>query len=115
MNQGRENLEQSGSPFSQNKKDMEKIERKAYQNTIQQTSSEKLMQGDEANKFLDYLLSETNGIPVYQTDNPLNRCSGYFDDGKKWIAFYNLSGSCWVEEFDTEDEAKNYVDDTKSD
>lgn len=75
---------------------MEKVERKAYQNTIQQTSSEKLMQGDEANKFLDYLLSETNGIPVYQTDNPLNRCSGYFDDGKKWIAFYNLSGSCWL-------------------
>ena len=34
---------------------------------------------------------------------------GYFKDTDKWVAFDNTDGYCWVEEYDTEEEAKDYI------
>ena len=47
----------------------------------------------------------TGKYPAYEGD------MGYYQDKKtdKWVAFDNISCDCWIEEFDSEEEALKWI------
>ncbi len=62
--------------------------------------------GEEARIVCDLILrNEDYSTPIegYEV------CSvGFWREGDKWIAYDNTTGDCWVEEFKTRVEAKEY-------
>lgn len=73
----------------------------------------KCYKGDVAKRIYEYIVRNEKTIkkgPVFRDiiypDVPV---SGYFQDGKSWLAFDNTNGCCWVEEFDLEEHARLYA------
>lgn len=63
--------------------------------------------GQEAKKVCEAILSnEDYDTPIPGYDH---LSSGYWKECGKWIAYDNTTGDCWMEEFDTLKEAKQYV------
>jgi len=67
-----------------------------------------VLTGKEAKRTLGRLLTVDDGrlIPSY----PKPYISGYYWDIDLWVAFDNSQGRCWIEQFETEDEAKDWLD-----
>lgn len=62
--------------------------------------------GDEAKRVVNEILeNETpgKGYPLHAG------AKGYYVDNDKYVAFDNLTQDCWMEEFDTEKEAKKWL------
>lgn len=66
----------------------------------------KIYKGEEARIVCDLILRNEDystpieGYEVFST--------GYWFERDRWVAFDNLDGECWVEEFKTKKEAKEY-------
>lgn len=53
----------------------------------------------------------TTAKEILLGNNTQNGFKGYFLDEKKWVAFDNNSGDCWVEEFNNEEMAICWLED----
>ena len=73
-------------------------------------SNLKYIDGDEAYAVLNDILAnmedKTFSYPLHQ-EAPTNR--GFFREGDKYVAYDNSTGDCWVEEFKTKKEAKDWL------
>lgn len=67
-----------------------------------------LVVGDEAEQIVGEILESDNGDCYYPAHCGM---AGYYKDKKTgyWVAFDNGSGCCYIEEFDNENEALDYV------
>jgi len=54
----------------------------------------------------DFSESLSISTPDYSTPFPV---SGYYQEKEKWIAFDNTTGECLAEEFETKEEATEWV------
>lgn len=74
----------------------------------------KILKGKKAKQTLIYLLStsmeDKNGIPLYQKRLAQNdNLIGYYKNNNIWEVFDNRSHDCWVENFKTEQECIDYL------
>lgn len=66
----------------------------------------KIYTGEEAEKVCKMILANEDystpieGYEVFST--------GYWRECGKWVAYDNLDGECWMEEFKTKEEAMEY-------
>ena len=66
----------------------------------------KIYEGEEAYKVCNMILANggySTPIEGYDVFS-----AGFWREGDKWIAYDNTSGDCWVEEFKTRREAREY-------
>ena len=79
-----------------------------------------VLQGNEAEKVLTKILNDKDKAVENKEDTfdsgkyPKPFVSGYYQEEKPtckliWTAFDNTNGYCWVEGFETEQEAANYA------
>lgn len=65
-----------------------------------------IYEGEEAYKVCNMILANgdfSTPIEGYEVFS-----AGFWREGDKWIAYDNTTGDCWVEEFKTRKEAKEY-------
>lgn len=77
--------------------------------------------GEVAQRICNYILTHAieheshregqRGMLLWDswTEYPKPYVNGYFEEEGKWVAFDNTTGDCWVEDFDTEDQARLYA------
>ncbi|HML73336.1 MAG TPA: hypothetical protein PKB02_02450 [Anaerohalosphaeraceae bacterium] len=77
---------------------------KSKQNYIEQQS---VFFGLVAKIICDYILNNSKGTEAYVAP----WVAGYFQEGTdgRWVAFDNRTGSCWVEEFYTQEQAIDWI------
>ena len=66
----------------------------------------KIYEGEEAYKVCNMILANggySTPIEGYDVFS-----AGFWREGDKWMAYDNTTGDCWVEEFKTRKEAKEY-------
>ena len=71
-----------------------------------------VLQGKEAEKVLTKILDDreketNNGVVSEKYPEPF--VSGYYQEDKRWVAFDNTSGDCWVEDYPSEKSAAKYA------
>lgn len=67
----------------------------------------KIYEGEEAYKVCNMILANggySTPIEGYDVFS-----AGFWREGDKWMAYDNTTGDCWVEEFKTRKEAKDWV------
>ena len=66
--------------------------------------------GMKAKEMLKYLLQDTRRGLIYSIEKSTEyRCAGVYPDTKKYVAFDNYTGECFVKEFDTFKEAVKWI------
>lgn len=80
-----------------------------------------ILHGDEAKHFCKYLLEgvsnlKTNEVFRYQLKESENTKTGYWynADFLTWTAFDNRTHDCWVEDFKSETDCLEWLNDTSS-
>jgi len=66
--------------------------------------------GMKAKEMLKYLLQDTEKGPMFSIEKRAEyRCVGVYPNTKKYVAFDNYMGECFVEEFETFKEAVKWI------
>lgn len=69
-----------------------------------------LYKGKTAKKVCEMILAANEDWPY---TNPIegydHKSSGYYKEGKVWIAFDNTTEDCWIEEFESRKDAVDYA------
>lgn len=64
----------------------------------------KIYTGIDAENILHDMLNEE-----HHEFSSAEKCCGYYYTGYAWLAFDNTTGDCWMEEFETEEEAIRWI------